>query len=46
MTDAKKTNEKNISNVYSEPNRTSKMEFIKEITIFTISSILDVCAEF
>ena len=46
MTSPKKTNGKNISGVYSEPSRTSKAEFIKKITIFTMCSILDVCTEF
>ena len=46
MTGAKKIIVKNILEVYSETNRTSKMEFIKEITIFTMYSTLEVNAEF
>ena len=46
MPGAKKINVKNMSEVYSETNRTSKIEFIKETTIFTMYSTLDVCAEF
>ena len=46
MTNPNKTNQKIISETYSEPSRISKMEFIKKVTIFTICSILDVCTEF
>ena len=46
MIGSKKTNQKNISEAYSGPSRTFKMEFIKEITILTICSILDICTEF
>ena len=46
MASPKKANEKNISEAYSEPSPTSKMDFIKKITIFRICSIFDVCAEF
>ena len=40
MTSPKKTNEKNISEAYLEPSQTSKTEFIRKITIFTMCSIL------
>ena len=46
MASPKKANEKIISEAYSEPSPTSKMDFIKKITIFIICSIFDVCPEF
>ena len=46
MASPKKANEKNISETYSERSPTSKMDFIKKITIFIICSIFDVCTEF